>query len=311
MKKKIFIDGASGTTGLKIFDRLKNRDDINLLEIDSYNRRDVNFRKELINESDITFLCLPDNEAKISVSLLDNNKTKIIDTSSYHRVDERFTYGLCELNKDQRENIKNSRLISNPGCHANGFILALNPLISCGIANDTSSIFAHSITGYSGGGKELIYEYEQNNRDIKYKAPRPYSLGLTHKHLPEMKKYTALKNEPFFNPILGDFFSGMAVSIPLHKNNFNKTTTKQEVFETLKTYYLGNKLIEVCLDTTNNIIEPTELSGKDNVKIYVVGNDNFIEVISVFDNLGKGASGNAIQCMNTILEVDELQGLLI
>lgn len=313
MAKKIFIDGASGTTGLKIFDRLSKRDDITLLTINDSNRRDISYRKDCINESDITFLCLPDNEAEKSISLLDvdNNNTIIIDTSSAHRINDNFTYGLCELDKNQRDKIKQSRFISNPGCHATGFITALNPLIKTGLVLNTSNIFSHSITGYSGGGKPLIFEYEQNNRDEKYKAPRPYATGLSHKHLPEMKKYTGLINTPIFNPILGDFYSGMAVSIPLFQSNFSKITTKQEVFKTISNYYVNDKLIEVCLDVDNNIIEPTELSGKDNMKIYVVGNDEFIEIISVFDNLGKGASGSAIMCMNIILGVDETTGLNI
>lgn len=310
---KIFIDGQSGTTGLSIFDRLKNRRDISVLKIDEDKRRDPKYRQELINESDITFLCLPDDEARKSVALLfkDNKKTVIIDTSTAHRVDEKFTYGFKELNKNQKDRIKNSQFISNPGCHAIGFISLLNPLTQEGIIKKDANIFSYSITGYSGGGKNMIAEYEEKNRQNYLSAPLPYSLNLNHKHLKEMKKYANLLSEPFFNPVLGDFYSGMAVSIPLFSDMFTKKNSKIEVYEFLKNYYKNEKLINVYFDFEEERLNPTLLSGYDNLNIYVIGNDEKIQIVSIFDNLGKGACGSAIMNMNIVMGIDETLGLEI
>ncbi len=313
MAYKIFIDGQSGTTGLSIFERLKNRNDISIITVDETKRRDIDYRREKINESDITFLCLPDDEATKSVTLLDKNnkKTVIIDTSTAHRIDENFVYGFPELNKNQREKIRNSQLISNPGCHSTGFISIVNPLVKEKIINHDCNLFCHSITGYSGGGKTLIAEYENNDRDSFYKAPRQYATSLSHKHLSEMQKYTDTSSKPIFNPILGDFYSGMAVSVPLFKSYFTKNYTKIEVFDFLKNYYKDEKLINVYLDIENDIIDPTILANKDSLNIYIYGNDEQIEITSVFDNLGKGACGSAIMNMNIILGIDETTGLVI
>lgn len=313
MTYKVFIDGQSGTTGLNIYERLKNRNDISILKIDENRKRNLDYRKEKINESDITFLCLPDEEAKKSVSLIDddNKKTVIIDTSTAHRIDDRFTYGFPELSKENKQKIKNSRFISNPGCHATGFISIANPLTSCNIIKDDSNIFCHSITGYSGGGKPMICQYTNANKQNLYKAPRQYATTLTHKHLPEMQKYSNLKNKPIFNPIIGDFYNGMAVCIPLFKNYFTKNITKKEVYNFFKDYYANEKLINVYLDIENNIIDPTKLANKDTLNIHIYGNDQQIEIVSIFDNLGKGACGSAIMNMNIVLGIDELTGLYI
>lgn len=313
MAYKIFIDGQSGTTGLNIFKRLKNRTDIYVMSIDESKRRDLDYRKEKINESDITFLCLPDDEAKKSVYLLnkDNKKTKIIDTSTAHRIDDSFVYGFPELCKEQRDKIKNTQFISNPGCHATGFISILNPLIRCKVIKNNANIFSHSITGYSGGGKSLIDEYTSKDRQLLYNSPRQYSTDLSHKHLPEMQKYSNLLTTPFFNPIIGDFYNGMAVSIPLFKDSFTKSFTKKEIYEILKNYYEKEKMINVYLDIKNDIIQPEIIANKDILNIYIYGNDEQIEIVAIFDNLGKGACGSAIMNMNIILGIDETVGLYI
>ncbi len=313
MKYKIFIDGLSGTTGLNIFERLENRDDILILKIDENKRRDREYRRKLLNESDITFLCLPDDEAKVSVSLLDkdNKRTVIIDTSTAHRVSEQFVYGFPEMEKGNREKINKSQFISNPGCHSTGFIAILSPLVKGGIIKKDCNVFCHSITGYSGGGKTLINEYENQNRNLVYKAPRQYALSLEHKHLNEMKIHTGLKNKPIFNPIIGDFYSGMAVSVPLFKDYFLGEFTKKEVYEYLKEFYQNEKLINVHLDFDDEYINPTILAGKDILDIYVYGNDNQIEIVSIFDNLGKGACGSAIMNMNIVMGIEENTGLVL
>lgn len=310
--KKIFIDGEAGTTGLKIFERLENRNDIEVLKIEKEKRKDLEERKKYINKSDITFLCLPDDAAKESVSLCENPDTVIIDNSTAHRVNKDFVYGFVELNKNNKEKIKQSKRIANVGCHAVGFISIVNPLVSLGILPKDYPIFAHSITGYSGGGKNLINQYEEKNREKKFDNPRQYSLNLYHKHQKEMKKYTNIDFNPLFNPILGDFYSGMALSIPLHTRLINGDLEK--VYEALALYYNQSKFISVHRDFPNfedNIINPEYLSGKDSMEIHVYGNEEFVEVTALYDNLGKGASGSSIQIMNTVLDVEEDCGLIL
>ncbi len=311
MSYKIFIDGQSGTTGLNIFNRLHSRADISILDIDNEKRHDIDYRQEMINKSDITFLCLPDEEAKRSVALLNNSNTVIIDTSSAHRVDKRFIYGFPELNRVQRTKLRSTQLISNPGCHSTGFISLLNPLTTNNVVDKNSNIFSTSITGYSGGGKNLINEYENINRSNILKAPTQYSLSLNHKHLPEMQKYTNLLNTPIFNPIIGDFYSGMTVSIPLFKSNLTKNFSKSDIYNTLLEYYENEPLVNVFLDYDNDRINPTLLSGKDTQNIYVSGNDNQIQLFAIFDNLGKGACGSAIMNMNILMNTSETLGLII
>lgn len=310
--KKIFIDGEAGTTGLKIYQRLENRKDIELLRIDNAKRKDLNERKKLINESDVTFLCLPDEAAKESVALCENPDTVIIDNSTAHRVDEDFAYGFIELNNGNKEIIRSSKRISNVGCHAVGFISIVNPLVKTGLLPKDYPFFCHSITGYSGGGKSMIADYENKNRGNEYKSPRQYGLNLNHKHLKEMKKHTRISYNPFFNPILGDFYSGMCMSLPIHKRLIDSNL--DDIYEALAIYYDTSKFIKVTKGIEifqDGKINPEYNSGKDSMEIFVYGNEDFIEVSALYDNLGKGASGSSIQILNTVLGVEETMGLIL
>ncbi|MFV0504538.1 MAG: N-acetyl-gamma-glutamyl-phosphate reductase [Lachnospirales bacterium] len=301
----VFIDGNSGTTGLRIEERLSRRKDINILKIDYDRRHSIEERKKLINESNVTFLCLENELAVQSASVVENPNTVVIDTSTAHRVNEKWSYGFPELSKEQRNLIESSKKIANVGCHAVGFISIVAPLIKNGILKKDKGIFVHSITGYSGGGKKMIKEYEENPPEY-FKAPLQYGLNLNHKHLPEMKKYTGLEQELVFNPILGNFYSGMAVSVPL----LNKLGSKEYILEVLKEHYSQSKIITVEDEKAfeNGKVNPLLMSNKDSMKIVVYGDEN-IEVVSVFDNLGKGASGSAIQNMNIALGLEETLGL--
>lgn len=307
--KKVFIDGEAGTTGLKIYQRLENRRDIVLLRIDEDKRKDNLERKRLINESDITFLCLPDEAARESVALCENSNTVIIDNSTAHRIDENFAYGFIELSKENIEKIKKSKRIANVGCHAVGLISIMAPLVSGNIIPKDYPVFAHSITGYSGGGKSMINEYENLDRPKEFGNPRQYALDLNHKHLKEMKKYSGLSHNPFFNPILGDFYSGMCLSVPIHKRLINGDLTS--VFNALAIHYDGSKFIKVVNGFEESKINPEKLTGKDTMEIYVYGNNDFIEITALYDNLGKGASGSSLQIMNCILGVEETTGLVL
>ncbi|MBE7053880.1 MAG: N-acetyl-gamma-glutamyl-phosphate reductase [Ruminococcaceae bacterium] len=311
MKYNIFVDGNQGTTGLRIFERLNARDDINIIKIDEDKRKDTNERLKCIKQADISFLCLPDAASKEIVLLADEND-RIIDTSTAHRTLDTWAYGFCELGIEQREKIKNSNRVAVPGCHASGFVSIAYPLVKLGIANSDYPFTCHSVTGYSGGGKNMIAAYESDERPSSYKAPRQYGVTLCHKHLPEMTKICGLKNSPVFNPIVSDFYSGMVVSVPLHNNLLN-VKNPEEIAKMLKDFYKGNPLITVHdfnTMTEDGFISGNELSGKDNLEIFVYGHENQTLIISRFDNLGKGASGAAVQCMNVMLGLDETKGLV-
>lgn len=304
----VFIDGSAGTTGLKIFDRLSKRENINLIILPDEIRKNISARKEAINKADIVFLCLPDAAAIEAVSLLENNNTRIIDTSTAHRTNPDWTYGFAEI-KGQREKIKNARLIANPGCHASGFVALINPLVSNGIIKKDEYISCFSITGYSGGGKKMIAEYEDENKNPLLAAPRQYALGQSHKHLREMKIISQLENEPAFCPIVAPFYSGMEVSISLFKNNLKGT--KSDIINVYKELYSG-KIIhfnENCDE--EGFLSAAAYSGYDDMEISVNGNDDRILLTARFDNLGKGASGAAIQNMNIALGQNEDEGLVI
>ena len=298
---KIFIDGSAGTTGLQIYDRLKQRGDIQILEISEENRKDNDARKEFFNEADIAFLCLPDAAAIEAVTLAMNKKTVIIDTSTAHRVSEGWAYGMPEL-KGQREIIKNSKRIANPGCHASGFIALVAPLVENKILSSEEKLSCFSITGYSGGGKKMIAEYEAQGRDILLDAPRQYALSQNHKHLPEIQKICRLNHAPVFCPIVADFYSGMEVTVPLHDVNIKKI---REVYEN---YYRGG-VIHFNNDDNEKFLSASAFSGRDDMEIKVAGNDERVLLIARFDNLGKGASGAAVQNMNLVMGVDEFKGL--
>ncbi|MBR2207210.1 MAG: N-acetyl-gamma-glutamyl-phosphate reductase [Synergistaceae bacterium] len=301
MLTKIFIDGSAGTTGLQIYDRLKQRDDIQILEISEENRKDNDARKDFFNEADIAFLCLPDAAAIEAVTLALNKKTVIIDTSTAHRVSEGWAYGMPEL-KGQREIIKNSKRIANPGCHASGFIALVAPLIENKILSPEEKLSCFSITGYSGGGKKMIAEYETQGRDILLDAPRQYALTQNHKHLPEIQKICELNHAPIFCPIVADFYSGMEVTVPIHDVNIKK------ICEVYENYYHGG-VIHFNNDDNEKFLSASAFSGRDDMEIKVAGNDERVLLIARFDNLGKGASGAAVQNMNLVMGVDEFKGL--
>ncbi len=312
-KTKIFIDGSEGTTGLRIYERFEGRDDIELLKICSELRKDVNERKRLINESDITFLCLPDVAAKESVSLVENENVIIIDTSTAHRTQEGWAYGFPELSKEHREAIRSGKRIAVPGCYATGFISLVYPMVAEGILPADYPVSAFGLSGYSGAGKKVIAAYEASERPADFDAPREYALTQQHKHLKEMKKISGLLREPLFSPIICDYYSGMVMSVQLYTHMLNKVHTVEEIHAALTEFYKGEKFIKVMpLDAQageGNMLAGNACSGWDGLKIFVTGNEERIVLSSQFDNLGKGASGAAIQCLNIVLGCEEEKGL--
>ena len=301
---KVFIDGSAGTTGLRIVERLSGRPDLELMILTGDARKDPKARKEALFEADIAFLCLPDAAAKEAVSLAEGSKVRIIDTSTAHRTHDDWAYGFAELSAAHREAIVNSNRVANPGCHASGFISSVYPLVAKGVIPADLPLTAYSLTGYSGGGKSLIAEYEDENRDVRHESHRIYGLNLNHKHLPEMQKICGLNNPPVFSPILGDFYEGMATTILLP--GFDS----QQVWETLAQHYEGQKLVSVApLGGDESVIYASTLALKDSLRLIVTGHETQTMVTALFDNLGKGASGAAIQNMNIMLGVDETTGL--
>ncbi len=315
MKTKIFIDGSEGTTGLRIYERFEGRDDIELLPISSELRKDVAERKRLINESDITFLCLPDAAARESVSLVENENVRIIDTSTAHRTESGWAYGFPELSKNHRDAIKNGKRVAVPGCHATGFMSIVYPLVAGGLLPKDYPVAAFSLTGYSGGGKKMIAEYEAEERNNDIKAPREYALTQQHKHLKEMKAITGLAREPLFSPIVADYYSGMVVSVPLYTEYLSKCKNPKEMTEYFAKYYAGEKFIQVIEngneDLYGGMLAGNTLSGWDGLKVYVTGNEERMVLSAQFDNLGKGASGAAVQCLNIMLGCEENKGLVL
>ena len=304
--KKVFIDGYAGTTGLKIYERLSSRKDIQLLTLTEETRKDINARKEALNSADIAFLCLPDDAAKESVSLIQNPNTAVIDTSTAHRVNPEWVYGLPEL-KGQREKIAASKRVANPGCHATGFIVLVAPLVEAGIVKADEVLSCFSLTGYSGGGKKMIAQYEAEGRDILLDAPRQYGLTQKHKHLPEMAKVCGLKNAPVFCPVVADYFAGMEVTVGLHG------VSVETLKECYREYYAQGvvKFTEGDTFGEGGFISAGGFAGRDDLEICVYGNDDRALLVSRFDNLGKGASGAAIQNMIILLGVDETAGLSV
>lgn len=314
MKFKVFVDGQEGTTGLEINERLQGRQDIEILKIDTEKRKDIEARRVLLNEADIVFLCLPDAASKESVSLIHSEKTRVIDASTAFRTDPDWVYGLPELSNRQRELISQSHLVANPGCHATGFNLALYPLVQEGIVPADYPITCYSVTGYSGGGKKMIERYKTPEDAEKLESPRFYALNLKHKHIPEMQKVTGLLTPPLFTPIVGDFYRGMIVSIPLIPKMLNKNMSAKDVQGLMASYYGSEEFIRVIPFESENYLDngflnATECNNTNRVDIFVFGNDNQVLVSSRFDNLGKGASGAAVQNMNIMLGLDERTGL--
>ncbi|MBQ9433690.1 MAG: N-acetyl-gamma-glutamyl-phosphate reductase [Synergistaceae bacterium] len=304
--KKVFIDGYAGTTGLKIYERLSSRKDIQLLTLTEETRKDIAARSDTLNSADIAFLCLPDDAAKESVSLIQNPNTAVIDTSTAHRVNPEWVYGLPEL-KSQREKIAASKRVANPGCHATGFIVLIAPLVQAGIVKADEVLSCFSLTGYSGGGKKMIAQYEAEGRDTLLDAPRQYGVSQNHKHLPEMAKVCGLKNAPVFCPIVADYFAGMEVTVGVH--GVSVKTLK----DCYREYYAQGvvKFTEGDTFGEGGFISAGAFAGRDDLEICVYGNDERALLVSRFDNLGKGASGAAIQNMNILLGVEETTGLVI
>ncbi len=316
MSYKVFVDGQEGTTGLQINEYLAQRSDIEVLRIDADKRKDLAERQRLINASDVTFLCLPDAAAKESVSLVSNPKTCVIDASTAHRVNPDWVFGLPELCPEQRAKIRASKRIANPGCHATAFILALRPLVAAGLIAVDTQIAANSITGYSGGGKSMIADYEAAAASTtQLKAPRPYALALAHKHLPEMQAYTGLTVAPIFQPIVGPFYKGLAVTAYLNPAQFSRAATPADVQQIIADYYADERFINVLpvdLDATTagGFYDVEANNGSNRVDIAVFGNAERMLLIARLDNLGKGASGAAVQAMNVHLGVEESLGLV-
>ena len=301
---KVFIDGSAGTTGLRIYERLSDRKDLELLILSEELRKNTDARRQMLAQADIAFLCLPDKAAMEAVSLIENDHVAVIDTSTAHRTNDSWAYGFAELSPAHREAIRNAKRIANPGCHASGFIAGCYPLVARGVVPADFSFTAYSLTGYSGGGKALIAEYEAADRDVRHESHRIYGTTLQHKHLPEMQKICGLAKQPVFSPILGDFYAGMATSILLP--GFDAKT----VWECLSDHYAGEEIVTVApFGGDEALVYASTYAGKDTMRIQVSGHEDQAMVTAIFDNLGKGASGAAIQNMNILLGVDETTGL--
>lgn len=313
MKTKVFIDGSEGTTGLRIYERFQNRDDIEIMRIAPELRKDPEERKKLINASDVTFLCLPDAAAREAVSFVENEKVVIIDASTAHRTEPGWAYGFPELSAEHREAVRKSRRIAVPGCYASGFISLIYPLVRGGILPKTYPVSCFALSGYSGAGKKTIAVYENGDRPEELSAGRVYALTQQHKHLKEMKAVTGLERAPLFSPIIDDYYSGMVVTVQLYADMLSKKETPESLLAYYAEYYRDEKFIRVSTPedavAASGFIAGNGLSGWDGLKLYVTGNEERIVVISQFDNLGKGASGAAIQCLNAHLGCDEAKGL--
>ena len=306
---KIFIDGSAGTTGLRIYERLESRNDIELIRLSEENRKDINARKTAINQADIAFLCLPDAAAIEAVSLVENDSTVIIDTSTAHRTNPDWAYGFPELSAEREEKLAASKRIAVPGCHASGFISLVFPLIKAGILDKNTLLTCFSVTGYSGGGKKMIAEYESDERDPLLSAPRQYGIAQKHKHLPEMTAVCGLLNQPIFSPVVADFYSGMTVTVPLFKAQINGTA--EDIKKIYKEKYNGPVVSYKEDFDESGFVSANRLTGKDGMEISVSGNEDSILLISRYDNLGKGASGAAVECMNIVMGTDKTKGLIL
>lgn len=311
---KVFIDGEEGTTGLKILEKFRNRTDIELLRIDPALRKDPNERKKWINLSDFTILCLPDAAAIEAVSLVENGHTRIIDASTAHRVHPDWAYGFPELSPQYREKIVGSSRVAIPGCYASGFLSVVFPLVQGGVLPRDYPVTAHAVSGYSGAGKKGIAQYETQTREKEFDSPRQYALTQSHKHLPEMQFHSGLSYKPMFNPYVCDYFAGMVVSVPFHTRMLSGKYTPSEIKALYDRHYSGSKFIKVTeLNGTDvlsgGFLGANALEGTNSMEIFVCGNEEQILVCSRLDNLGKGASGAAVQCLNLMMGIDETVGL--
>ncbi|MBQ8505964.1 MAG: N-acetyl-gamma-glutamyl-phosphate reductase [Clostridia bacterium] len=303
----IFIDGSNGTTGLRIFQRLSQRSDLKIISLPEETRKDPAARKEAINSCDVALLCLPDAAAIEAVSMIENDQVRVLDTSTAHRTDPGWAYGFPELSPQQREKVLSSKRIAVPGCHASGFIALVHPLVKAGVLPKDALLSCHSITGYSGGGKKMIADYRDEGRDIQLDAPRQYGLTQQHKHLKEMQKITGIDHAPIFSPIVADFYSGMVVTVPLFRQQLVNAGI-EDVRRIYKETYTGP--VVVCEDkSAGGFLAGNAVSGTDRMHICVQGNEDRILLTATYDNLGKGASGAAVQLLNLILGAKETEGL--
>jgi len=313
MKHRVFVDGHEGTTGLRIHEYLAKRDDVEVLSISQDKRKDPAERARLLNAADVAFLCLPDAAAREAVSLVTNPKTCIIDASTAHRVAPGWVFGLPELAPDQRDRLRGTKRIANPGCHSTGFILLLRPLVDAGLVPTSALVTATSITGYSGGGRKMIERYSQGD-DPKLAAPMPYGLTLAHKHVPEMRAHSRLDVNPVFMPIVGDFYKGLAVSVPLHLDALSAGATPDSMHAALTRRYQDEAFIKVKPLRDPDALESTYFdvqacNDTNQVDLFVFANETQAVLIARLDNLGKGASGAAVQTMNVHLGLAEDYGL--
>ncbi|MBQ7335424.1 MAG: N-acetyl-gamma-glutamyl-phosphate reductase [Clostridia bacterium] len=306
---KIFIDGSAGTTGLRIRERLEARDDIELLTLSEELRKDAAARKEMLNRADVVFLCLPDDAAREAVGMIDNPNVVVLDTSTAHRTLEGWCYGFPELSPEQEARVKASKRIAVPGCHASGLIALIYPLIHNGLLPRDALLTCTSLTGYSGGGKKMIAQYEEDGRDALLGAPRQYGLTQQHKHLKEMQAITGLVNAPAFLPIVADFYSGMEVTVPLFRSQLCNGAGAEEIRAIYRQAYHTPLLSYKDDADEQGFLSAAALSGKDSMQISVHGNDERILLCARYDNLGKGASGAAIECLNLVLGADPYLGL--
>ncbi|MBR3281992.1 MAG: N-acetyl-gamma-glutamyl-phosphate reductase [Ruminococcus sp.] len=315
MSVKVYIDGQEGTTGLKILERFEGRNDIELLRISEDKRKDSAERARLINMSDYTFLCLPDDAAREAVSFVDNDHVRIIDASTAHRTNPAWAYGFPELSPEHREKIRTSNRVAVPGCYASGLASIVYPLVNNGIIPADFPVFAYATSGYSGAGKKAIAVYEGDDKPFEFNSPRQYALSQQHKHLPEMKAVSGLEYTPMFNPMVCDYFSGMVVSVPVQTRTLPKKFTAEQIHEMYAKHYEGANMIEVMPlmsadEQKSFFLASNTLSGQNKMQVFVFGNDEQVLLCSRLDNLGKGASGAAVQCLNIMMGIDETTGLV-
>ncbi|WP_153099184.1 N-acetyl-gamma-glutamyl-phosphate reductase [Paraburkholderia hayleyella] len=314
MSTKVFVDGQEGTTGLKIFEYLSSRTDVEILRIDEARRKDLDERRRLINTSDVTFLCLPDTASRESAMLVENSRTILIDASTAFRTSADWAYGLPELAPSQREHIRHAKRIAVPGCHASAFVLAMRPLVEAAAIDPAFAAHSYSITGYSGGGKKMIADYEAGG-NARLDSPRPYALGLTHKHLPEMAAHTGLTHPPLFTPIVGNFYQGLAVTTYFSPSQMARPMTPQAVQALFEHYYAREAFVRVApfnaeANLDDGFFDVQANNGTNRVDLFVFGNEERFVTVARLDNLGKGASGAAIQCMNLSIGAAEDSGLV-
>lgn len=308
MKPKVYIDGKDGTTGLQIYERLSAREDITLLLIDEAKRKDPAERAKLMNQADLVFLCLPDAAAREAVTLIENPATRVIDASTAHRTAPGWVYGFAELKAGQREAIAGAKRVANPGCHATGFLSLAAPLVALGLLPRDAALTCFSLTGYSGGGKKMIAQYEAADREAALSSPAPYALGQTHKHLPEMKAVAGLDTAPVFIPIVDDYYKGMSTTIPLHMSQLRGVGSVEALRQAYADYYAGQALVMVAPEAPGKVYA-NAMAGRDALTVLVDGTDEAVTLTALFDNLGKGASGAAVQNMNLMLGLAETAGL--